>query len=53
VYNMAGNVNEMVQEKLCKGGSWLSYSQKLLITEQEEYTGPSPFTGFRFIAIKR
>lgn len=52
IYNAAGNVNEMVKEKVCKGGSWLSYSKALQITSEEKYLGAQPFTGFRFVAIK-
>lgn len=53
-YNMSGNVAEIVADKdVVKGGSWGSFEQYTQIHSQEEYKGPSPFVGFRFIAVLR
>lgn len=57
LYNMAGNVSEMVAKKgYTKGGNWNSYSYFLWIDAQDEFDGqmlePSPLVGFRvFIEV--
>ncbi len=48
LYNMAGNVAELVQDtSLVKGGSWNSTGFYLRIASQEAYTGASANVGFR------
>ena len=52
LYNMAGNVSELIENKtISKGGSWGSFPDKLQIKASEEFSSPNPYTGFRFIAI--
>lgn len=50
LYNMAGNVAEMVQGgQVVKGGSWLDEPDQLRIDQNTSYNGePSPQVGFRF-----
>lgn len=48
VYNICGNVSEMVAEKsFTKGGSWNSYGAYVQIRAKEAYKGASPQVGFR------
>lgn len=48
LYNMAGNVAELVQDKsLVKGGGWNSTGFYLRIASQEPYTDASANVGFR------
>jgi len=48
LYNMSGNVAEMVQEKgKSKGGSWQDYAYYNQVKPSRSYTGPNPATGFR------
>jgi formylglycine-generating enzyme len=50
LYNMSGNVAEMVAEKgLIKGGSWLSRADYLKINEQQYVYSASPEVGFRYV----
>lgn len=52
IYNMAGNVSEMIENKtITKGGSWGSFPDKLQIKSSENYINPSPYIGFRFIGV--
>ena len=50
---MSGNVAEMiVDSNITKGGSWGSnHPYYLQIISSETYEGPSPYIGFRFLAI--
>jgi len=52
LYNMSGNVAEMIVEKgRTKGGSWASTGYYLQINAEDEYEGfsePSPMIGFRY-----
>jgi len=50
LYNMAGNVAEMVSdEAVAKGGSWLNGAEYLRIDHKAEYHGePMTHVGFRF-----
>lgn len=52
LYNMSGNVAEMLQEKgRTQGGSWASRAPYLEIDANDEYAGftnPSPEIGFRY-----
>ena len=48
IYNMSGNVAEMVQEKgISKGGSWNSFVEYIAIASHETYTEANPTLGFR------
>jgi len=50
LYNMSGNVAEMVAEKgLVKGGSWKSRADWLRIDKQQYVKGASPEVGFRYV----
>jgi len=52
LYNMSGNVAEMIADSnITKGGSWVSLPYHLQITSSEINKGPSPYIGFRFLAI--
>jgi formylglycine-generating enzyme required for sulfatase activity len=46
LYDMSGNVAEMVQEGIVKGGSWNSNSKEISIEYDGEYE-KSPYVGFR------
>lgn len=50
LYNMSGNVAEMINEKgIVKGGSWIDDSEFLKIMNKYSYDGkPKPFVGFRY-----
>lgn len=48
LYNVVGNVAEMVQEKgIAKGGSWYHSPAAAVIPAQQEYSQPEPYVGFR------
>lgn len=48
IYNICGNVAEMVQEKgISKGGSYMNFAFDLRIDQQKEYDKPAPNLGFR------
>ncbi|MEL7342334.1 MAG: SUMF1/EgtB/PvdO family nonheme iron enzyme [Bacteroidota bacterium] len=48
IFNLAGNVAEMVQEgDRSKGGSWYQTAYYLQIDKSAKFSGPSPFVGFR------
>lgn len=50
LYNMSGNVSEMVAEKgLVKGGSWRNRADWLRIEKQQYVNGASPEVGFRYV----
>jgi formylglycine-generating enzyme required for sulfatase activity len=52
LYNVIGNVAEMVQEKgVAKGGSWNSSMDEAKIGEKTMYEGSSPEVGFRVVMI--
>ncbi len=51
VYNMNGNVAEMVVENVTKGGSWGSLHPDLGVKKSQPYSGANPYTGFRFVAV--
>ncbi len=52
LYNITGNVSEMVQEQgVSKGGSWNTYPGEATIQKSEKYTKPNAETGFRIIMI--
>ena len=54
LYNISGNVAEMVQEKgIAMGGSWEDIPEECTIESIKKYEGPSPAVGFRvFMEIK-
>lgn len=48
LYNMSGNVAEMIREKgIAVGGSWNSPGYDVRISSMMKYDGPSPMVGFR------
>jgi sulfatase modifying factor 1 len=51
LYNMSGNVAEMIEEEgIALGGHWYSGGYELGIRQKEDYDGnPSPFVGFRVV----
>lgn len=50
LYNMGGNVAEMVQEQgIAKGGSWYHSPAASTIVAQQSYTQPAPYVGFRIL----
>lgn len=52
LYNMTGNVSEMVKEPgIAKGGSWNTKAGIATIENKETIFGPSPELGFRVIMI--
>lgn len=52
LYNMSGNVAEMVMEEgKTKGGSWNSTENLVKIDTFEKYTEPSVFVGFRPVLV--
>lgn len=55
LYNMSGNVAEMVREKgIAKGGSWQDVPEECTIESVKKYNAPSPAVGFRvFMELKK
>jgi formylglycine-generating enzyme required for sulfatase activity len=52
VFNMLGNVSEMVTEKgVSKGGNWRTKREELNIWTDEAYTEPNSWTGFRCVCV--
>jgi formylglycine-generating enzyme required for sulfatase activity len=52
IYNMTGNVAEMVSEKgICKGGGWRNNVEECRIGLDKEYTKPTAWLGFRCICV--
>jgi formylglycine-generating enzyme required for sulfatase activity len=50
VYNMIGNISEMISEKgIAKGGNYNLPLEKCKISEQQTYTKPEAWLGFRCI----
>jgi formylglycine-generating enzyme required for sulfatase activity len=50
LYNMIGNVAELVKEKgITKGGSYRDKLEDCSINKKQEYTGASPTVGFRTV----
>jgi formylglycine-generating enzyme required for sulfatase activity len=51
LYNMSGNVAEMVAEKsICKGGAWNQEPYKMVISSRDTFYAESPWVGFRVFA---
>jgi len=51
LYNMSGNVNEMVfDENVVLGGDWESCGHDIRVTSEKEYTKANPLTGFRMVS---
>ena len=52
LYNMSGNVAEMLSEKgITKGRSWMSTKENIEINARNKYDGVAlPFIGFRYFA---
>ena len=54
LYNMSGNVAEMVYERgVAFGGSYLDPGYDIRIDSETRYDGPSPLIGFRVIAVRK
>ena len=54
LYNMSGNVAEMVYERgIAYGGSYLDPGYDIRIDSEKPYDGPSPLIGFRVIAVRK
>lgn len=54
LYNLLGNVAEMVEEKgICKGGSWQNLLEDCSIGKSKEYTKPTAWLGFRCVCVKK
>ena len=54
LYNMSGNVAEMVYERgVAYGGSYLDPGYDIRIDSEKRYDGPSPLIGFRVIAVRK
>jgi formylglycine-generating enzyme required for sulfatase activity len=51
LYNICGNVAELVQEDQAMGGSWNSYGYDVRIASAQDYNGANPTIGFRPILI--
>ena len=52
LYNVCGNVAEMVQEKgIAKGGSWLSPGGDVQVISRAHYSKPTRDIGFRFFMV--
>lgn len=50
VYDLSGNVAEMVSENIVKGGSWNSLAKEITIKSEGKYE-KSPYVGFRPIMV--
>lgn len=52
LYNMLGNVAEMVYEKeICKGGGWRTKIEDCRVGKEIEYTKPTAWLGFRCVCV--
>ena len=52
LYNMCGNVAEMVSEKgKAVGGSWNDTGYDVRVESMQDYTGASPYVGFRPVMV--
>jgi formylglycine-generating enzyme required for sulfatase activity len=52
IYNMIGNVGELVEERnLVKGGSWLDPTDECQILAVKDFTGPAENIGFRTVCV--
>lgn len=52
MYNMIGNVSEMVQEKgISKGGSWKQILDECRVGKDIPYNGPEAWLGFRCVCV--
>jgi formylglycine-generating enzyme required for sulfatase activity len=52
LYNMIGNVSEMIEDKgICKGGAWNNRLEQMRIGNELTYIKPSATLGFRCVCI--
>lgn len=52
LYNMLGNVAEMVNEKgICKGGGWRNRIEECRVGKDLEYIKPTAWLGFRCVCV--
>lgn len=49
IYDVIGNVSEMTQDGIQKGGSWDNYLDECTIEKAQNYNLPDPRVGFRII----
>lgn len=49
IYDVIGNVSEMTQDGLQKGGSWDNYLEECMTDKVQNFTLPDPRVGFRVI----
>lgn len=50
LYNLLGNVAEMVEEKgICKGGSWRNRLEQCRVGKEQQYTKAEAWVGFRCV----
>lgn len=54
LYNMSGNVAEMISEKgIAMGGSWHDTGYDVRTESAQSYTDASPLIGFRPVLVKK
>jgi formylglycine-generating enzyme required for sulfatase activity len=54
LYNMCGNVAEMIQDKgTALGGSWNDTGYDIRIMSEKSYNEPSPMIGFRPVLVRK
>ena len=52
LYNLLGNVAEMVEEKgICKGGSWRNRLEQCRVGKDQQYTKAESWVGFRCVCV--
>lgn len=54
LYNLFGNVSEMVSEKgICKGGSWRDKQENVSIWQDQTFEAANSWTGFRCVCVMK
>lgn len=54
IYNLIGNVSEMINEKgIAKGSSWRTHDENMSVFNDEKYNGPSSSLGFRCVCVMK
>ena len=52
IYNLIGNVSEMVSEKgVAKGGGWINLVEECRIGREQNYSSPTAWLGFRCVCV--
>ena len=49
LYNMSGNVAELVEDNTAMGGDWNSCGYDVRVNSELPFENPNPFTGFRVV----